>query len=89
VAGRVGIVVLLLFEIEVAHRVAMNAIERQDDHHSKVGDEHRQIEPVPVMGHRGERVIKQHPYLVAYAELRSEEQKRGEPRGQQVGNRIQ
>ena len=49
VPGRVGIVVLPVLEVEVAQRVAMNAIDRQDDHDGKVGEQQRRVERVPVV----------------------------------------
>ena len=30
-------------------RIAMNAIERQHDHHGEVGEQHRRIKPVPLV----------------------------------------
>ena len=42
VPGRVGIVVLAVFEVVIAERVAMDAVDRQHDHHREIGQQQRQ-----------------------------------------------
>ena len=37
VAGRVGVVVLAVLEVVVAHGIAVNAVEGQHDHDGEVG----------------------------------------------------
>ena len=74
---RIGIVVLAVLEVVVAHGVAVNAIERQHDHDREVGQQHRRIEPVPVMRHLGEGVVQHRLQIVAQAVLRSKGQIRG------------
>ena len=60
----------------------MNAVQRENDHHREVRDEHGQIEPVPLVGHRGERVVEHQLELVAQAVLGREDHVRGHPHGQ-------
>ena len=46
---RIGIVVLTVPEVLVTHRVTVNAVERQHNHHGKVGDEHQRVKGIPVV----------------------------------------
>ena len=49
VADGIRVVVLFVFEVLVAHRIAVNAIDGQDDHDEEVGDEQREVKPVPLV----------------------------------------
>jgi hypothetical protein len=49
VVRRIGVVVLLVFEIEVAHRVAMHTVESQQNHDREVGNKNRGIKEIPVI----------------------------------------
>jgi hypothetical protein len=49
VARRIGIVILPVLEIEIAQRIAMDAIEGEDEHHGEIGEQDRRIKPIPVV----------------------------------------
>ncbi len=49
VPGRIGVVVLAEFKVVVAQRVAMNAVEREQDHDREIRQQHGGVEPVPVV----------------------------------------
>ena len=44
VAGRVGVVVLAVLEVEVAQRVAVDAVDGQHDHDREIGEQQRRVE---------------------------------------------
>ena len=89
---RVGVVVLPVFEVEIARAVTMHAVDRQHDHHEEIGNQKRRVKPIPIVAHRGERVGEQYLHLVAEAVLlsASEEQSGvcGQP-GDQAGDQFE
>ncbi len=92
VLGRIGVVVLAVFEIEIAERVAVHAVDRQHDHHEEVGNQQRRVKPIPVVAHRGERVAEQHLHLVAEAVLLAAGEEKGGLRrqpGDQAGDQFE
>ncbi len=96
-AGRIGVVVFAVFEVEVAERVAMDAVDGEQDHDGEVGDEQRRVKRVPVIEALEGLVCGLHCFeVVDETVLGGEGEKRGEPRGQrpeedagEAGNGIQ
>ena len=80
--GRIGVVVLAVLEVEVAHRVAVNAIKRQHDHHREIGQQHHRIKPVPVVKALEGLIPVLHFQVVAEPVLRGEHHMHGYPRRQ-------
>jgi len=63
-----------VLEIEVAERIAVNAIHRQHEHHGEVGNEQGQIEVVPMVKTAEGLVGILHFEVMAEAGLRRERQ---------------
>jgi hypothetical protein len=47
VGGRVGLVILAVLVVEVDERIAMDAVDGEDDHDGEIGDQERGVEGVP------------------------------------------
>ena len=79
--GRAGIVILLVFEVPVAQRVAVHAVKGQHDHHREVGKQHRGVEKIPVV-EAGEGLIGLLLEVVAQRVRGEEVNDSGRPQGQ-------
>ena len=91
-ARRIGVVVLAVLEVEIAHRVAVDAVDRQHNHDREVGQQQSQVEPVPVVKSLEGLVGVLHLQVVAQPVLRGEgEERRGMMRQEteQAGRKIQ
>jgi len=91
VASRLRIVVLLVLEIEVDQCIAVNAVDRKEDHDRKVGEQQRCIETVPAVEALEGLVGVLRLEEVAPAGLRGEEcqiERRSQPK-QYAGDQIQ
>ena len=79
VPGRVGVVVLPVLEVLVAHRVAVDAVEGEENHHREVGQQHAGVEEVPVVEALEGLVGVLHFEVMAEAALRREGKEGGKP----------
>ena len=87
VAGRVGIVVLLVLKVLVTHRVAVYAVQGQYDHYGEIWKKNNGIEPVPMVGDRGKRVCECAPDLAAQTVRRRQGQVDGKVKSGQALHR--
>jgi hypothetical protein len=76
--GGIGVVVFAVLKVLIAHRVAVDAIGRQDQHDDEIGQQKQSIEPVERMVDAGERVSEPRFHLMAEAVLGSKDQGRND-----------
>ena len=70
--------VLLMLEVEVNQLIAMNAVERQYDHHREIGDEQQGVEGVPAVE------VFEGLVAVVGAEVVLQAVRSGQPKGERV-----
>ena len=69
---RVGVVVLLVLEVLITHRVAVHAVEGKQNHHREIRQQHAGVEEIPVVKALEGLVGVLHFEVVAQAVLRGE-----------------